>query len=266
MFYKVYIHCIGLCFFLASCQQDEEIKRSLKFFNPNAEQVLLLDGEEKFIANLPELDTTIVSIDVVSNDKYIVQYANCQKEIIDQFFIKDVVVLAPNFVVCDNSDLVDADIFSINDLAIYQLIINALTEGSTAFILAQNTSEIIKIGDIDIDSKTTLEKNGNFLFDSLALAQYKSNNQPTNHIYLPSINELELISKKALNCFISQSISCDYVDHINCTFGKSFIQLSRIGISENQAIITYRNQCCRGFAVFEIIDGSYHLVYNQDLC
>ncbi|MEQ8241255.1 MAG: hypothetical protein RIA69_18720 [Cyclobacteriaceae bacterium] len=250
-----------------SCKEENITPTAkLKFFNTNTESINLLDGEENFIAELPARDTTLITVSLDFNNKFITQYASCLKSIDDQFFIKDIIILTPNFVTCKNFDLLDGANFSEREKEIYQKVIDEISIVDEGYLIAQNTREIIRIGDIDFDSKISLEKEGNFTFDSSALANYKLINQAERQISINTFDNYSLISKSEVNCFVSNGVDCEYVENINCTYEKGFIQFSQIGFSEDQAIVTYNIQCCRGFAIFNLTDSGFELAYQRLLC
>lgn len=248
--------------------QNEDIspQLSLKFFNPNTESVQLLDRNDDFIVDLPPRDTIFILVNEDFDPNFNAQYKNCIKPINDQFFKHNITILAPGFVTCTGFELLAADNINEAESRVYKrLFENIVLEGQD-YLLAQNTSEVIQIGNIDLESKTTLEQAGDFTFDTLALAHYSKMNESDQHVSLSSMNDMTLISKAEVNCFVSKSIGCEYIDNINCTYSKDLIQVSRIGFSKNQAIVTFRIQCCRGFAIFKFSNGNYILEYQRRLC
>jgi len=256
-----------ITFSMFSCKEENITPTAkLKFFNTNIEAINLLDGEENFIAELPARDTTLITVSLNFNNKFITQYANCLKSIDDQFFIKDIIILTPNFVTCKNFNLLNGENFSAREKEIYEYILDEISIEDQNYLIAQNTREIIRIGDIDFDSKISLEKEGNFTFDSSALAHYKLINTVERHISANTFDHFSLISKTEVNCFVSNGVDCEYVENINCIYEKGFIQFSQIGFSEGQAIVTYNIQCCRGFAVFKLNGDNFEIAYQRLLC
>ncbi|MFT5641999.1 MAG: hypothetical protein ACI9A7_002106 [Cyclobacteriaceae bacterium] len=256
-----------LFFVFFSCNEENiTLQKDLKFFNPNAEAIILLDEKENVLAQIMSRDTATISLNSSYSNVFIAKYANCQKEIVDQFFISDIIILLPNFVTCRNFNLSDPDDISSSEKSIYKSLLDIITQKEEGFILSQNTTEVVQIGNIDNKSQLALEIDGNFTFDSIALADYKIVNALDRHISLASLNNIELISKSEINCFLSKSVACEYIENINCVHSKAFIQVSKIGFSQNQAIVTYRNQCCRGFAIFQNVEGKYQYSYHLDLC
>lgn len=260
--------CSTLLISIACTEEDTTpAGLTLKFFNPNPVALDLLDSEERFLSILSPFDTTDILVDLDFEKSFSTRYESCLVTISDQFFIEDILILAPNYVTCETFQLEEPTPVNQEDYQLITLVINDQFPAGSNIILAQNTIEVVEIGNIDTASRKTLEEIHNFDLDTTTLVNYGAINDTTGHFWSMGPN-YQLMPRLELACFVSQTAFCGYAEWINCTYNLPFVQFSRAGYSESghQAIISFDANCCRGFSFFVKENGVYQLLFTQLLC